>query len=103
MSGFADEGVRIGTDAVDAPAAGKPEDLSLDVLLSVDNHFAQIFGNDMHSARPVLCVLQIEASGAFVARRDPDVVAAVNRRGLFDGVEGVDVADADLPGFLDDL
>jgi hypothetical protein len=50
---------------------------------------------------PVFAVFEIQFGLGLVAGRNPDVVFCPGDAGLYNGVIGIDVGNADLPGFFD--
>lgn len=73
VTGPADDGIGVGGKGIDVETGNESEDAGFNVLFAVDDLDAEIFGNDVEDAGPTFAVIEVEASGTFIARGDPDV------------------------------
>ena len=66
MAVFAGKRVWMRGKAVNAPAAGEPEDISFDVAFAVNEASSQVFGETIEGTSPALALVQILNGGIFV-------------------------------------
>ena len=101
VAGFADDGIGIGRECVDAEAAGKSEDLDLGGFAGAggEDLLAEIARRAMENAGPALAITDILLGLRLVARHYPNIPPAGHRR-LHYAIVAVHVAQADLAALL---
>jgi len=102
VAGFADDGVGVGGEAVDAEAVGEFEGLDPDGAVGKENALFGKGGDVVKGTGPAPAVAEELAGLNFIAAGDPDIQPGIAVGDEADGLVGGGITQSDLASFFDE-